>query len=80
IIMIIRPIKKSLKSLYFSIEGIAPFDKKQKICELQKLYLAPEEQGLGISKQLMETALSFAKTYYDTCCLKTNHTFKTAGI
>lgn len=48
--MIIRPIKKSLKSLYFSIEGIAPFDKKQKICELQKLYLAPEEQGLGISK------------------------------
>lgn len=78
--MIIRPIKKSLKSLYFSIEGIAPFDKKQKICELQKLYLAPEEQGLGISKQLMETALSFAKTYYNTCCLKTNHTFKTAGI
>ncbi|MDC2806251.1 GNAT family N-acetyltransferase [Leuconostoc suionicum] len=76
--MIIRPIKKSLKSLYFSIEGIAPFDKK--ICELQKLYLAPKEQGLGISKQLMETALFFAKTYYDTCYLETNHTFKTAGI
>ncbi|MGL5898113.1 MAG: GNAT family N-acetyltransferase, partial [Lactobacillaceae bacterium] len=59
--------------MHFSIEGIAPFDKKQKICEFQKLYLAPEAQGLGISKQLMETALSFAKTYYDTCYLETNH-------
>lgn len=78
--MIIRPIKISLESLQFSIEGIAPFDKKQKICEFQKLYLAPEAQGLGISKQLMETALSFAKTYYDTCYLETNHTFKTAGV
>jgi|SRR5699024_127611 len=51
--------------------GIAPFDMKQNICELQKLYLLPEVQGLGISKRLMETALEFASHFYTSCYLET---------
>ncbi|MGM9902458.1 hypothetical protein A5844_000022 [Enterococcus sp. 10A9_DIV0425] len=51
--------------------GIAPFDEKAKICELQKLYLKPEVQGLGIANLLMNTALYFASEYYDQCYLET---------
>lgn len=60
--------------------GIALFDNEQGICELQKLYLIPEAQGLGISKKLMETALSFASTHYKSCYLETNHDLKVACI
>lgn len=58
--------------------GIAPFNEKEDICELQKLYLAPEAQGLGISKKLMETALFFASKYYKKCYLETTHDLKAA--
>lgn len=60
--------------------GIAPFSEQNKVCELQKLYLSPKAQGLGLSKKLMETALSFASKYYIKCYLETMHKLKTACI
>lgn len=51
--------------------GIAPFDKKAKICELQKIYLAKEAQGQGMARLLMDTALAYAEKYYDFCYLET---------
>lgn len=47
--------------------GIAPFSEADKICELQKMYLIPEVQGGGLSKNLMDTALLFAAQYYEKC-------------
>lgn len=52
--------------------GIAPFDEDKGICELQKLYIAPTSQGFGLSKQLMDTALHFAKRNYSACYLETS--------
>nr|WP_255260261.1 GNAT family N-acetyltransferase [Bacillus cereus] len=60
--------------------GIAPFNEHDKVCELQRLYLIPKAQGLGFSKKLMETALSFASKQYDKCYLETMHELKTACI
>ena len=60
--------------------GIAPFNEHDKVCELQKLYLSPQAQGLGLSTKLMETALSFASNYYEKCYLETMHELKTACI
>lgn len=53
--------------------GIAPFNEQAKICELQKLYLSPQAQGLGLANQLMETALAFAQQHYHHCYLETMH-------
>lgn len=60
--------------------GIAPFDDKQGICELQKLYISPKAQGLGISNKLMNTALDFASMYYNKCYLETKHDLTTACL
>lgn len=60
--------------------GIAPFNEHDKVCELQKLYLIPKAQGLGLSKKLMETALSFAFEHYEQCYLETMHELKAACI
>lgn len=51
--------------------GISPFGKKEGICELQKLYIKPEAQGKGLSKELMKVALDFAKKHYTYCYLET---------
>ncbi|WP_339146790.1 MULTISPECIES: GNAT family N-acetyltransferase [unclassified Sutcliffiella] len=60
--------------------GIAPFNKDDKICELQKLYVRTNVQGLGIGKLLMETALSFASEHYNKCYLETTKELKTACL
>ncbi len=60
--------------------GIAPFNKDDKVCELQKLYVRTNVQGLGIGKQLMETALSFASEHYKKCYLETTKELKTACL
>ena len=41
------------------------------VCELQKMYCLPEIRGTGLSHQLMEQALSFAKQYYTCCYIET---------
>ncbi|MBP3950953.1 GNAT family N-acetyltransferase [Bacillus suaedae] len=51
--------------------GIAPFGEMAGICELQKLYITPEVQGIGLSKELMRVALDYAKRYYTHCYLET---------
>lgn len=60
--------------------GIAPLEAIPSTCELQKLYLSSEAQGLGFSKGLMKTALSFASQHYEACYLETNHNLKTACV
>ncbi|RAS83643.1 GNAT family N-acetyltransferase [Priestia endophytica] len=58
--------------------GIAPFNEHDNVCELQKLYLTPKTQGLGLAKKLMETALSFASKHYAKRYLETQHELKAA--
>ena len=60
--------------------GIAPFNGHDEVCELQKLYLSPKAQGLGLSKKLMDVGLSFAAEHYKECYLETMHELKTACI
>ena len=60
--------------------GIAPFGETGNVCELQKLYLHPKAQGLGLSRKLMDEALTFATTHYGKCYLETMHSLTTAGI
>ncbi|MFC3746994.1 GNAT family N-acetyltransferase [Paenibacillus sp. GCM10012306] len=58
--------------------GIAPFSEHEQVCELQKLYLTPKAQGLGLATKLMETALLFASDHYTKCYLETQHELKAA--
>ncbi len=61
--------------------GIAPFGTgTATICELQKLYLRPEVQGRGLSRLLMDQALTFAARHYGQCYLETTHSLRTACI
>ncbi|MBV6738666.1 GNAT family N-acetyltransferase [Priestia megaterium] len=58
--------------------GIAPFNELDQVCELQKLYLSPKAQGLGLATKLMKTALLFASKHYKECYLETQHELKAA--
>ena len=60
--------------------GIAPFGQKTEICELQKLYITPEAQGLGLSKKLMQAAFDFAKEHYTYCYLETMRKLEVANL
>ena len=60
--------------------GIAPFGQKTGICELQKLYITPEAQGMGLSKELMKVALDFAKEHYTHCYLETLKKLQAANL
>lgn len=60
--------------------GIAPYDKENGICELQKLYISPKSQGIGLSKELMKVALDFAKEHYTYCYLETMKKLQTANL
>lgn len=58
--------------------GIAPFNEQNKVCELQKLYLSPKAQGLGLATKLMKAALLFASKHYKECYLETQYELKAA--
>lgn len=60
--------------------GIAPFGDSLEVCELQKLYVAPKAQGIGLSKELMKVALSFATEHYTYCYLETLKKLETANL
>lgn len=60
--------------------GIAPFGQKTGICELQKLYIIPEAQGMGLSKELMKVALDFAEEHYTHCYLETLKKLQAANL
>ena len=51
--------------------GIGKLDGVDGICELQKMYCIKEARGTGIAKQLINTALDYAKKYYKKCYLET---------
>lgn len=53
--------------------GIAPLaGNTTNICELQKMYFAPELRGKGIAQVLIEKCLTFAKEVgYEKCYLET---------
>lgn len=53
--------------------GIAPLaGDSGKVCELRKMYLLPEYQGLGIGRDLIESCLAFARqSGYGKCYLET---------
>ncbi len=51
--------------------GIGPWPARADVCELQKMYILPAARHKGLSKQLMETALAFARERYDYCYLET---------
>lgn len=59
--------------------GIGRFGQNPEVCELQKLYLSPQEQGKGLSKELMKTALDFAAKHYKYCYLETFEKLKAAN-
>lgn len=52
--------------------GIGPFGEEPGVCELQKLYVAREARGRGLSRELMVAALEFAGQHYDRCYLETS--------
>lgn len=66
------------RSVYYIVEkdgevvggcGIAPLENAEKhICELQKMYFAPEIRGTGFAKQIIEKCLAFAKENDFTLC------------
>lgn len=59
--------------------GIAPFNGREDVCELRKLFLLPECRGLGVGKALTETCIEFAKqAAYESCYLDTLKTMKGA--
>ncbi len=52
--------------------GIAPFNDKQDICELRKLFLLPEGRGYGIGRQLLDESIAFARAQgFQQCYLDT---------
>lgn len=70
------------KSAYFVVEsqgrvvgvaGVAPLENEAaSICELQKMYFAPETRGLGIGSQMMAICLQTAKELgFENCYLET---------
>ena len=59
--------------------GIAPFSSDNKICELQKIYVAKAFRGLGLSNRLMNVALEYASTHYEQCYLETHTILNSAG-
>lgn len=41
------------------------------VCELQKMYCISKVRGTGIAQKLLDTALEYAKKYYNKCYLET---------
>lgn len=59
--------------------GIGEYDPAHGVAELQKLYLTPSARGHHLSYQLLDMAVSFAKsTGYQQLYLETHHNLKTA--
>ena len=52
--------------------GIAPFNDRDDVCELRKLFLLPRSRGLGIGRNLIIDCLEYAKYKgYKKCYLDT---------
>lgn len=51
--------------------GIGRLEGIDAVCELQKMYCLKEVRGMGVSHELMDIALAYARRYYDRCYLET---------
>lgn len=58
--------------------GIGKISELDKVCELQKMYCISDVRGSGVSHELIETALDYAKNYYNKCYLETLSNMKSA--
>lgn len=69
-------------SVYYVVEhdgkvvggcGVAPLENgDDSVCELQKMYFAPEIRGTGYAEKIIEKCLEFAKTQsFEICYLET---------
>lgn len=70
------------RSVYYVVEhdgkvvggcGVAPLENgADSVCELQKMYFAPEIRGTGYAEKIIEKCLEFAKTQsFEICYLET---------
>ena len=70
------------RSVYYVVEnegkvvggcGVASLENgNSSVCELQKMYFAPEIRGTGFAEKIIEKCLEFAKMQgYETCYLET---------
>lgn len=70
------------RSVYYVVEndgkvvggcGIAPLENGEAaVCELQKMYFAPEIRGTGYAEKIIEKCLEFAKTQdFELCYIET---------
>ena len=70
------------RSVYYVVEndgkvvggcGIAPLENGEAaVCELQKMYFAPEIRGTGFAEKIIEKCLEFAKTQdFELCYIET---------
>lgn len=70
------------RSVYYVVEkdgkvvggcGVAPLENGDtSVCELQKMYFAPEIMGTGYAEKIIEKCLEFAKTQgFEICYLET---------
>lgn len=60
--------------------GYGPFKGDGNICELQKLYVAEQAQGKGLSKLLMDQILLAAKDHYQHIYLETTSKLEVANL
>ncbi len=51
--------------------GIGKMQGVENTCELQKMYCLKEARGTGVAHTLMQTALCYAKNYYNAVYLET---------
>ncbi|WP_117233093.1 GNAT family N-acetyltransferase [Vibrio maerlii] len=52
--------------------GVAPFNDRDDVCELKKLFLLKESRGLGLGRKLSEQCLEFALNQgFEQCYLDT---------
>lgn len=58
--------------------GIGELDKSKGLCELQKMYCIKEVRGCGVAHLLMDSALKFARQYYQLCYIETLDNMKAA--
>lgn len=70
------------RAIYYVVElegkvvggcGVAPLENADiSVCELQKMYFAPEIRGTGFAEKIIEKCLEFAKTNdFELCYLET---------
>lgn len=70
------------RSVYYVLElegkvvggcGVAPLENDEvSVCELQKMYFAPEIRGFGYAEKIIKKCLEFAKTQgFEICYLET---------